>query len=308
MAIHQFHPTRYFSTLGTREPCLRIADGDTVVTTTVDADGCDLTGARVAPGSNPQTGPFFIEGARPGDSLAVSFDRLKPNRSTGYSFATIASNVLDPEFVPEFAREVKPLERAIWGIDPVRGLATLLSPATALGKLHVALAPMLGCFGVAPSGGQSISTETAGTHGGNMDYRGFREGVVVYLPVFQDGALFSLGDGHAVQGDGEISGTGIETSFEVQFSVRVVRKHIEWPRAENADTIMTIGSARPLDQAVQHATTEMFRWLREDYRLDAVGASILLGQCLSYEIGNVFDPAYTVVCKLAKRLLTVTAS
>jgi acetamidase/formamidase len=163
---------------------------------------------------------------------------------------------------------------------------------------------MLGDLGVAPSGGQALSTATAGAYGGNMDYRGFVAGVTAFFPVFVPGALFFLGDGHAVQGDGEIIGTGIECSFDVQFTVRVLKgKRINWPRGEDKDYIFTVGNARPLEQALQHATTEMLRWLQEDYKLDLAGAGLLLGQCVRYDLGNIFDPAYTMVCKVEKRLL-----
>jgi len=128
--------------------------------------------------------------------------------------------------------------------------------------------------------------------------------VVVYLPVFVPGALFFLGDGHARQGDGEIVGTGIEVSFDVTFSVKLLKgKKIQWPRAENGTHIMTVGNARPLDQCVQHATTEMIRWLTEDYGLDHRSAHMILGQAVEYELGNMFDPAYTMVCKVAKSVL-----
>ena len=137
-----------------------------------------------------------------------------------------------------------------------------------------------------------------------MDYKGFEQGTTVFVPVFAEGALLFVGDGHAVQGDGEIVGTGIEVSFDVQFTVRLQKgKRIGWPRAENATHILAVGNARPLDQALQHATTEMVTWLEEDFGLDMVGAHTLLGQCVEYEIGNVFDPAYTVVCKVAARWL-----
>ena len=137
-----------------------------------------------------------------------------------------------------------------------------------------------------------------------MDYRGFVEGVTVHFPVFVPGALFHVGDGHALQGDGEIVGTGIEISFDIQFTVWLVKgKALQWPRAESAEEIMTVGNARPLDQCVQHATTEMVRWLQDDYGLDALGAHLLLGQCVRYELGNMYDPAYTMVCKVSKRLL-----
>ena len=134
-----------------------------------------------------------------------------------------------------------------------------------------------------------------------MDYKGFVAGVTVYFPVFVPGALLFLGDGHAVQGDGEIVGTGIEVSFDVQFTVQLLKgKQIHWPRAENEEYLFTAGNARPLDQAMQHATTEMVRWLQEDYGLSARGTHLLLGQCAEYDVGNVFDPAYTMVCKIKK--------
>ena len=137
-----------------------------------------------------------------------------------------------------------------------------------------------------------------------MDYRGFVEGVTVYLPVEAPGALFYLGDGHAIQGDGEIVGTGVEISFDTTFSVDLIKgKRIGWPRAENATHILVAGNARPLDQCVEHATSELVRWLEEDYGLSARTAHALLGQCVEYDMGNVFDPAYTMVCKVAKQLL-----
>jgi acetamidase/formamidase len=183
-------------------------------------------------------------------------------------------------------------------------LATLVSPKTKLGAFTVDIVPMLGCFGVAPADGQAISTATSAEHGGNMDYNGFVAGVTVYFPVFVEGALFHLGDGHAAQGDGEMVGTGIEISMDVQFTVRLLKnKKIGMVRGENDEYIFTVGNARPLDQATQHATTEMLRWLAEDYGLDTVSASILFGQLVRYELGNMFDPAYTMVCKIPKQAL-----
>ena len=120
---------------------------------------------------------------------------------------------------------------------------------------------MIGCFGVAPALGQALSTATSAQNGGNMDYRLFAPGTTAWFPVSVPGALFYLGDGHACQGDGEIVGTGIETSFEMEVTFRVLKRTINWPRGETADDIFTVGNARPLDQALQHATTEMLRWL-----------------------------------------------
>lgn len=300
MAVHHFQPDHYHTTMGSHEPVLRIADGDTVVTTTVDAAGRDARDTQVTPGGNPQTGPFYVEGAEPGDTLQITLDRITPSRDRGWTRAALAANVVDPEYVAQ----LPPRDLADWHVDPVAGSARLLKPQTRLGDFQVPLAPMLGCFGVAPAGGQAISTATSAEHGGNMDYRGFTEGVKVFFPVLVPGALFHLGDGHAAQGDGEIVGTGIEISMEVTFTVHLQKgRRIGWPRGENDDFIFTAGNARPLDQALQHATTEMLRWLQDEYKLDVVGASILMGQYVQYEVGNVFDPAYTMICKLPRRVL-----
>ncbi len=301
MAHHHYTPTHYHVAIGPHEPVLRIATGDTVSTTTVDARGRDASDEQVTPRGNPQTGPFYIEGAEPGDTLVVRFDRIWPNRRRGWTGTAIAPSVLDPGFNPEFTDEV---DLAEWAVDLEKGTARMTSPPSPLGKIELPLAPMLGCFGVAPPRDQAISTATSSTHGGNMDYRGFVQGATVYFPVFVPGALLHVGDCHAVQGDGEIVGTGIEISAEVTFGVDLIKgRQINWPRAENADYIMTVGNARPLDQCVQHATTEMVRWLTSDFGLDARTAHLLLGQCVQYDLGNIYDPAYTMVCKVSKKVL-----
>jgi amidase len=310
MATHHFQPTRYYTAIGTYEPVLRVADGDTIVTTSVDAGGWDqhrqLCGVR----GNPMTGPFYVEGAEPGDTLVVELDRIAPNRPWGWSGRMVAANVVDPEYVPELPwQPAGQRTSANWDVDAAAGTATLTDPETSLGRLTLPVSSMLGCFGVAPARGQAISTATSAEHGGNMDYRGFVSGVTVYFPVFVPGALLHVGDGHAIQGDGEIAGTGIEISMDIQVTVRVIKgKTIGWPRGENADYIFTVGNARPLDQCVQHATTEMLRWLQSDYGLDPVGASILMGQVVEYDLGNIFDPAYTMVCKMPKRILDLVRS
>ena len=300
MATHHFEPTVYHVAIGAHEPVLHIDSGDTVVTTTVDAGGVDAAGEQVTEGGNPQTGPFYINDAVPGDTLAVHFDRLVPNRNMGRTSTVIAPHILDAQYV---ASDLPENGRGDWEIDLDKWTATLVSPETSLGRLTLPLEPMAGCFGVAPPRKQAISTATSSTHGGNMDYRGFCEGVTVYLPVFVAGALFHIGDGHAVQGDGEIVGTGIEISFDVQFTVNLIKgKEIGWPRAENDDYILTTGNARPLDQCVQHATTEMVRWLNA-LGLEGNAPHLLLGQCVEYDMGNVYDPAYTMVCKVKKSIL-----
>ena len=325
MATHRFEPRQYVNTLGWHPPALRIHDGDTVVTTTLDARGYDAAGTEAGPRGNPQTGPFYVEGAEPGDTLAVHLDRMRPNRTFGWSQTVIAPNVLEPEFV----RELPATAVTQWRIDlehrtialaeatvgqggaspPLAEIAagrrtTGRAELSALDRLSLPYAPMVGCFGVAPEREQAISTSAAGPHGGNMDYRGFTEGATAYFPVSAPGALFHIGDCHAVQGDGEIVGTGVEVSCDVQFTARVLKgRRIAWPRGENDAYIFALGNARPLDQALQHATTEMVRWLGDEYGLNARAASTLLGQCVGYEVGNVYNPTYTIVCKVAKQVL-----
>lgn len=300
MPTHHFTPEQYYRTMGTHEPALCVADGDTIITSTVDAFGLNARLEEATPRGNPMTGPFYIEGAEPGDTLAVTLERIEPNRETGFTAHGLAANVLEPEFVRAMPWESGLAE---WHVDRDLRTARLLRE-TALGAIELPIAPMIGCFGVAAARGQAISTYTSAEHGGNMDYRGFREGVTAYFPVFVPGALFYIGDVHALQGDGEIAGTGIEISADVQFTLRVLKgKASGWPRGENADYIFTAGNARPLDQALQHATTEMVRWLEQDYGLDALSASYLMGLTVEYEVGNIYDPAYTMICKLPRRVL-----
>jgi amidase len=298
--LHHHTPTHYHTALGPYEPVLRVQSGDSLVTTTVDARGFDHRREQVTPRGNPQTGPFFVEGAEPGDTLVVQLDRIWPSREYGWCGSSVAANVVDPGYV----KQLPDAPLAEWHVDRTAGTATLVGPESKLGRLTIPLEPMLGCFGVAPPRKQAISTATSGEYGGNMDYRGFVAGTTVYFPVFEPGALFFLGDGHAVQGCGEIVGSGIEISMDVQVTLRVLKgKTIGWPRGENAQHIFTVGCARPLDQCVQHATTEMLKWLQQDYGLDPLGANLLLAQCVRYDLGNMFDPAYSMVCRLAKKLV-----
>ena len=298
MARHVCEPVVFHNALGSFAPALRIGDGDTVVTETVDAWGFDKAGAPRQSRPNPMTGPFFIDGAEPGDCLAVRIDRMTPNRDEGWTFGPLAPHVVDPAAVAALPAR----RRVLWRLDGDK--ARLIDPPAALAHFEAPLAPMLGCFGVAPPLGQAISTATSGAYGGNMDYRRFGPGATAYFPVFAPGALFFLGDGHFCQGDGEIVGTGIETSFEVEFTVWVQKgRAIGWPRGETQDFLFTLGNARPLDQALQHATSEMLAWLAADYGLDGLAASHLLGQAVRYDIANVFNPAYSVACRMRKSVL-----
>lgn len=300
MSTHHFTATRWFNAIGTAEPELSIADGDQVITETLDAIGVDKNGTAKSRGPNPMNGPIHIAGAEPGDTLRVSIDAMRPISDTGWTRDVLATNVVEPDMV----RDLPVSERVTWLIDRENQTAQLQHPTPGMENLILPLAPMIGCFGVAPSDGQAISTTTSAQNGGNMDYRRFAPGTTVDLPVAVSGALFYLGDCHALQGDGEIVGTGIETCYEVTLTFTVIKgRTIIWPRGETADDIFTIGNARPLDQALQHATSEMTRWLMHGYGLDIRGASHLMGQTVRYDIGNVYDPAYTVACRIPKSWL-----
>ncbi|MDB5473367.1 MAG: acetamidase/formamidase protein [Devosia sp.] len=300
MAIHRFVPTTWHNVLGSLPPALRVEDGDVVITQTIDAAGYDKDGAARCPGPNPMNGPIFVAGAEPGDALVVEIIRITPIRATGWTSQVLAANVIDPERV----RDLPPRNRTDWVIDLEALTARLADPVQGLENFILPLEPMIGCFGVAPSLGQAFSTATSAANGGNMDYRGFKPGTSVYLPVAVPGALFFLGDCHAIQGDGEIVGTGVETAMEVEVRLSVRKGYkLRWPRGEDADSIFTVGNARPLDQALQHATTEMLDWLTSGFGLSPIAASHLLGQVVRYEVGNVFDPAYTMVCKVERKWL-----
>jgi len=300
VARHEFIPSQYHSVLATLPPALHVESGDIVVTRTLDANGADQDGIVRAHGGNPMNGPILVRGAEPGDALAVDIIGMTPIRAHGWTRAALAGNVVDPERV----RELPPRDKADWIIDGDAGNVRLATPVAGLERMILPLSPMIGCFGVAPADGEAISTATSGPNGGNMDYRGCRPGARITFPVGVPGALFFLGDCHAIQGDGEIAGTGVETAMEVEFRLSILKQRRQaWPRGEDETFIFTLGNARPLDQALQHATTEMFDWLMGEYGLSSVAASHLMGQVVRYEVGNVFDPAYTMVCKIEKKWL-----
>jgi amidase len=308
MTVHRFSPTSYHHTFGSHDGVLTMASGDVLQTTTVDAGGRDERDEAVTDRGNPLTGPFLIEGAEPGDTLVVRIRSLRPNRARGFSSAALAPVTVEPDYV----RELDGTSRRIdWHVDVRAGTARPADPVAGIEALTVPVAPMLGCIGVAPARGEAISTATSGPHGGNMDYRRIGAGMTMRLPVLVPGALLFVGDAHAAQGAGELTGTGIEISADVEFEVVLEQnvrpeERVVWPRGETAEALFTMGNARPLDQAAQHATTEMVRWLRGSYGLSVEAASILIGQLCDYDLGNMYDPAYTMVCVMEKRYLPET--
>jgi amidase len=300
MKTHRYTPTAYQNVLGQAAPVLHLCPGDRVITSTADAHGYGKDYHQVAKKPNPMTGPFYVEGTEPGDTLIVRLESLVPNRDSGWTSSVLRPNVVEPLFVKALPEK----EYRSWKLNPVDRTATSVDPKTGEEWLKLPFSPMLGCIGVAPPEQQSISTITCGTHGGNMDYRGIVEGVTLYFPVFTEGALLFLGDGHVLQSEGEISGTGIETSFDVQFTVDLVKgKTIAWPRGETVTHLFTMGNARPLETALQYAITEMLRWLESDFNLGIARANLLLGHMGELDVGNIISPDCTMVCKLRKDFL-----
>jgi amidase len=300
---HTFIPKQFYTTFSGAHPvALRIKSGDRVITKTIDAGGMDWTGTTVAERGNPETGPFYIEGAEPGDAIVVTIEKIETNRTTAFSGSLLAPYTVDPAAIA--ARIDREPRRVTWNIDKARGIARLVDGDIQPSGIELPLKPMLGCVGVAPERKQAIATSTPGNFGGNMDYAGMNAGVKLTLPVYEAGAMLFMGDGHARQGEGEVVGSGLETSMDVEFTVELQKKKtLSWPHLENNTHIMVLGSARPLLEAFQHATSEMQRWLMSDYGFTERGAQTFMGQATEYDIANVVDPNFTVVAKIRKSML-----
>jgi amidase len=296
-----FEPTgfsRVFS--ATVPPVLRIWPGDTVRTRTVDAAGVDEKGKARVLGGNPQTGPFYVEGAMPGDALVVHVRKLRINRGTAISDDGLVDRAVTDDYAADHKEDG--YRNVVWKLDAERGIATLASPTPRLKELSVPLQPMLGCVAVAPGfGAAEVRTGDSGRFGGNMDFSGIREGATVYLPVAQPGALLYVGDGHALQGDGELNGNALETSLDVEITVELIReKELQGPRVENAEYLMAIGLAGSLDDAFSEATSDLASWLQQDYKLTGSETATLLGAAIEYQIAEVADRNAGVVAKIRK--------
>lgn len=303
---HTFEPTQfelYFTS--TVKPVLHIAPGDTVKTWSVDAGGTDPAGKRRSPGGNPQTGPFYVEGALPGDTLVVRLDRVRTNRDWAGSGNRVMSNALEPGSNPNWTPSVN----GRWKIDAQKGVAYLEKPTDKLKTFEVPLRPMLGCIAVAPQGQSSIRTTDSGRFGGNMDYNQIVEGTTLYLPVYHPGALLFVGDGHAAQGDGELTGDALETSMDIEFTVDVIPgRQFGHPLAENSEYRISIGIGGSLDQALQMATSGMMRWLDRDYKLTASEAAMVMGFAVRYDVVDLVGTQVSIAAKLPKTALAKLVS
>ncbi|HUH09270.1 MAG TPA: acetamidase/formamidase family protein [Brevundimonas sp.] len=266
-----------------RAPVMVIRPGDVIATRTIDSGGVDEHGRTVALYGNPQTGPFFIVGANPGDVLAVHIRKLALNRDYADSLDGFTSSAMPLRLA---ARSADLGQRVRWRLDRTAGTARLENPPAGLKDYVVPVRPMLGGVGVAPDFGFApFSTGDTGRFGGNMDFNQLGQGATLYLPVYQPGALLFLGDGHALQGDGETTQWALETSLDVEFSVEVLPSRLlSSPRVETADVITVIGQASSLDEAVRAATGSMVQWLEQDYGLSVSEASMVLGTAAQYRV------------------------
>ena len=295
----RFTPTVAQPTFAVREPVARLAPGTVLVSrTNFGAYYTEEGGAF--PG---EVGPFYIEGATTGDVLKVEIVRVRPNYRHAASRVSSGFGGLATDSRVRLLNDPIPARRYLWELDTVR--MTGRTPMPASGRtMEIDLQPMLGRLAVAPRGAEAFSGLWPGDFGGNMDAPELREGTTVYLPIFHDGAYFYFGDGHARQGEGEVAGTGLETSMDVVLKIDVIKgKTIDWPRFEDAEHIMVAGSGRPLIDAFRLAHVELIEWMVEEYGFDKLDAYTLLGQVGENTVANIVDPAYTVVAKVKKRYL-----
>ena len=296
----RFTPAIQQPTFAVREPVLRVKPNTVLISRThfgpyyTEQDGA-------FPG---EVGPIYVEGATTSDMLVVEIIKVRPN----YKYAAAK---LYPDFGGLAAdnrvrmlNDPNPARRYLWQLDTVAMTGTTTLPNSRMKQVTVDLRPMLGRVAVAPRGAEAFSGLWPGNFGGNMDAPEVKEGTTVYLPIFHDGAYFYFGDGHARQGQGEVAGTGLETSMDVVIRLDVIKgKAIDWPRLEDKDYIMVAGSARPLIDAFRLAHIELIEWLEQEYGFDRWDAYALLGQVAESSVANIVDPNYTVVAKFPKRFL-----
>jgi amidase len=301
--VIKFEPTQGVQTFAVRQPVLRIKPGDTLESRTFSKPG-DYYEKDGGPWPG-EVGPFYIEGAAPGDTLVVRIIKVRPNRDTAVS--NVRPNGISavvPDSRTRMLTDPLPGRRFVWKLDRARNVGILDIPGSASKRFEVPLSPMLGRLAVAPAGEEAFGGLWPGDFGGNMDSPDAREGTTVYLPIFHEGAYFYFGDGHALQGDGEICGSGLETTMDVTLQFDVVKgKRIRWPRYEDADDIMVAGSGRPLVDAFRIAQVELIEWLVTEYGFEKMDAYQIVSQVGRSRIANVVDPNYTVMAKFPKKYL-----
>jgi acetamidase/formamidase len=297
-------------TFGGVAPTHHIAPGTRIVTWTEDCyDGAvtrpDQMPSKVAPigHDNPQTGPFYVDGAEPGDTLAIRIEKLEPARDHGISSLFPGFGALNGTDRTAMLQPDLPERVWFYDVDRARGVARTRS-SDGKRTWEVPLAPFLGCLGVSPPNGEARSTIVPDNFGGNMDCPEVRAGNTIYLGVRVPGGLVSFGDGHYAMGDGEIIGTAIEGAMNVEVVVDLI-KHREtaWPRIENAEWMMSLGAARPLEDAARIAFKDMVQWVMEKTGMDALDAYQFVSQNAVAPVTEMVDPLYTVLVKIPKSRL-----
>jgi len=313
--VYPEHHSRVFSAF--KEPVLRMKSGDTVITRTWDSGGADYKAVKhlqhpyVYPESgNPLMGPFYIEEADYGDTLEVHLDKVRLNRDYGYTSYRLSPGILSSGDADNLYKNVYKMDvlrpgRADlipWDLDHTRGVANPRLLEGSGFKFDIPVRPMLGCIGVAPAGERVETSGPSGSHGGNMDYNDVVEDATLLFPVFHKGAYFYIGDGHALQGDGEGLGSGVETSLDVQFTVKVRKgKRISIPRLINNEYIVSIASqpefSSSMDMGVRAANSDMVNWLTSEYGLTAPEAHLLMGAVVQHKIVTYFGTMATLIPK-----------
>jgi amidase len=292
---------------GTAEPVSRLKPGDILETNTVDAFGNAIQKPgdtlELVKGDNPLTGPFYIETAEPGDTLAVKILDLQVDGNQGVgAFAPGFGALNETNYTPMVH---PPLPEKIWfyPIDHATNTATFRALDTNF-SVKIPLHPFFGCIGVAPAGGEARSSVVPAEFGGNMDSPEASVGNTVYFPVNVPGALLYMGDGHAAMGDGEVAGTAIEVPLRARIQVNVIKhQKISWPRFENDEAIMTVGAYRPLDDSLRIAFTELIAWMHNDYGLSELDSYELLSKVAKIHLNEMVDPNYVVVASIEKKYL-----
>jgi amidase len=300
---HSFAPSDYANTFSAdRPPVLVIWPGDTVLTQTLDSGGVDAAGVTRALFGNPQVGPFFVAGAEPGDTLAIHLVSLRLNRDTADSLDGLVGRLQTPRVAAQAAALGKHVR---WRLDRDAMRAHPLDAEGPMQHFAVPLRPMLGGLALAPGfGSAALSTGDTGAGGGNMDFNAVVEGNTVYLPVQQPGALLYLGDGHALQGDGETTQWALETSLDVEVRVELIKhRAIAMPRVESPEQIMTLGQAGSSDDALRVATSGMLHWLQQDYGLSLAQATQVLGVAVRYRVANLAGRSIGVAASIDTSVL-----
>ena len=289
------------------EPVARLKSGDILDTNTLDCFGNAIQKPSdplsLAKGDNPLTGPFYVEGAEPGDTLAVKILELEVDSDHGIGamapgFGALNTTNYTPMLNPS-------LKERVWfyPVDRPTNTATFKALDSNF-SVKIPLKPFFGCIGVAPAGGEARSSIVPEAFGGNMDAPEASVGNTVYFPVSVRGALLYLGDGHAAMGDGEVAGTAIEVPLRGRVQVEVMKgQKISWPRFENEQAIMTVGAYRPLDDCLRIAFTELITWMHNDYGLSEIDAYQLLSQVAKIHLTEMVDPNYVIVASVDKKYL-----